>query len=299
MIDFPRYLAAKVSVDDRALNRQVWEQLVASVAALDQSQPLRFLELGCGIGTMVERLLEWGLAERVDYLGIDVQEENIHHAITRLGGWASAHGFKLAKTTLGYDIAKGNIHWDIQFKVADSKTYQAPQNSYDLLIAQAFLDLIDIPKALPGFSRLLKPYGLFYFTINFDGETIFEPVADEAVETEIINLYHKTMDERRIAGELSGDSRTGRHLFTHLRSGGAQILAAGASDWVVYPGTQGYPADEAYFLECILDFFEDALSDHPGLDPAAFNDWLNLRRTQIQQNELTYIAHQLDFCGRF
>ena len=98
MIDFPRYLAAKVSVDDRALNRQVWEQLVASVAALDRSQPLRILELGCGIGTMVERLLEWGFAERVDYLGIDVQDENIHHAITRLGEWASAHGFKLAKT---------------------------------------------------------------------------------------------------------------------------------------------------------------------------------------------------------
>jgi len=69
--------------------------------------------------------------------------------------------------------------------------------------------LIDIPKALPGFSRLLKPDGLFY------------------------------------------------------------------------------------------DFFEDALSQHPDINREAFSQWLNLRRTQIQRCELTYIAHQLDFCGSF
>ena len=57
---FPRYLAAKKSVDDRALNRRVWETLAQSLPAASPA-PLRVLEVGAGIGTMLERLLESGL----------------------------------------------------------------------------------------------------------------------------------------------------------------------------------------------------------------------------------------------
>ncbi len=56
---FIRYLAAKKSVDDRALNRHVWETLKSSLAAQVAETPVRILEIGAGIGTMVERLLDW------------------------------------------------------------------------------------------------------------------------------------------------------------------------------------------------------------------------------------------------
>ena len=51
-----RYLAAKKSVDDRALNWQVWQHLVAALPRATPQQPLRILEVGAGIGSMVERL---------------------------------------------------------------------------------------------------------------------------------------------------------------------------------------------------------------------------------------------------
>ncbi len=52
---FLRYLRAKKTVDDRALNAGVWAQLAAHLGARDD---VRILEAGAGIGTMIERLIE-------------------------------------------------------------------------------------------------------------------------------------------------------------------------------------------------------------------------------------------------
>jgi hypothetical protein len=106
------------------------------------------------------------------------------------------------------------------------------------------------------------------------------------------------MDQRITAGRLSGDSRTGRHLFDHLRAAGAELLDAGGSDWVVFAGPNGYPGDEAYFLHFILHTIHSALEGHPDLDAARFADWIARRHAQVDQGGLVYIAHQLDFLGR-
>ena len=107
---------------------------------------------------------------------------------------------------------------------------------YDLVIAQAFLDLVDLDSVLPLIGASLRPGGLIYLCINFDGGTIFDPVVDAELDARIEALYHRTMDERVADGKASGDSRTGRRLFSGLRRIGAQVLDAGPSDWVVYPG---------------------------------------------------------------
>lgn len=298
MIDFSRYLLAKRTVDDRALNRQVWQKLVEVLGSVDQESPLRILEVGCGIGTMVERTLEWGLINRADYTGLDIDPENIKVAFHRLGSFGNSQGWEAIQHPGKLDIQKEDLHWQIEFKAADIRTHQSGKK-FDLIISHAFLDLLDIPKVLPKLKSLVSRGGLFYFTINFDGVTIFEPVSDPTLNAKIIHLYHQTMDERLVNGELSGDSRSGRHLFHFLRDIGAQVLAAGASDWVVFPTEDGYPADEAYFLHSILYFIENSLSRHPDLDLKDLELWLSERRSQIQNRTLSFIAHQLDFCGYF
>ena len=75
-------------------------------------------------------------------------------------------------------------------------------------------------------------------------------------------------------------------------------LAAGASDWVVFPHGGRYPAEEAYFLQFILYFFESSLTGHPDLDAAAFHAWLARRRAQVERGELVYMAHQMDFLAK-
>ncbi len=84
--DFIRYLAAKQGLDDRSLNRHVWDHLVRAVRDRQDASPLRVLEVGCGIGTMLERLLDRGLLARAVYTGIDVEAEFIRAAAERFHG---------------------------------------------------------------------------------------------------------------------------------------------------------------------------------------------------------------------
>jgi hypothetical protein len=172
------------------------------------------------------------------------------------------------------------------------------QRTWDMLIAQAFLDLVDVPTTLPLLLSLLRPGGLLYCPITFDGGTVFQPEVDPEFDAAIEACYHQTMDRRLIAGKPSGDSCTGRHLFAYLRGAGAEVLAAGSSDWVVFAGAGGYPADEAYFLHCIIHTVHTALTGHPGLDAARLMAWIAQRHAQIEQGRLVYIAHQLDLLGR-
>ncbi len=280
--DFPHYLSAKKTVDDRALNAHVWQTLRQNLPA----QP-NILEVGAGIGTMAERLAEQQFISTAIYTAIDNQPENIATALQRLAPLPKTIRLSLEAVDL-FDF--------IQQKQG--------QQQWDVLIAHAFLDLMDVPATLPQLFSLLKPGGLFYFSINFDGVTTLEPTIDPALDAQIEQLYHQTMDERLTDGQPSGDSRSGRHMFSHLRQLGATILAAGSSDWVVFAQpnehpAEGYPADEKYFLQFIVETMHRALATHPALDQAQFARWIAQRQAQIEAGELVYIAHQLDFLGRW
>jgi 16S rRNA A1518/A1519 N6-dimethyltransferase RsmA/KsgA/DIM1 with predicted DNA glycosylase/AP lyase activity len=73
---FTRYLAAKKGVDDRALNRNVWDTFCQSLPHATQEMPLRVLEVGAGIGTMIERLIEHGTLTHAIYTAIDADANN-------------------------------------------------------------------------------------------------------------------------------------------------------------------------------------------------------------------------------
>lgn len=291
--NFPRYLASKKTVDDRALNQRVWDALAES---LNTYEDVEILEIGGGIGTMIERLLERKTLQHVYYTLLDEQPENILAAKERLPKWADEENFAWHWEDETLVLWKMGLQTKVDFLAEDLFGFLARRSAeqqYDLLIAHAFLDLVDIPATLPKLFETLKPDGRFYFTINFDGETIFEPAQPN--EAEIMAAYHRTMDERLIKGNLSGDSRAGRHLFTHLRKAGGRILEAGASDWVVYGDEKGYPVDEAYFLHFIVDTVRGALDGE--INSRQIENWASARHAQIEGGSLVYIAHQLDFFG--
>jgi SAM-dependent methyltransferase len=283
---FPRYLAAKRTVDDRALNHGVWQAMAELVERrqLAVQRRLEVLEIGAGIGTMVERTLDWhlfvGQQKGVAYTAIDAERGNVEtaqHTLQDLPDWM-----------------------DLRFATADVFEFvERPeaQARYDLLIAHAFLDLVDVPATLRKLRRLLRPGGIFYFTINFDGATIFQPEIDPVFDAQVETAYHQTMDNRITNGRPSGDSRTGRHMFGHLPQAGFRVVAAGSSDWVVCPLDGAYPADEAYFLHFIVHTIHGALAGRPAVGGNRLAAWIAERHAQIDRGELVYIAHQFDFCG--
>ena len=242
----------------------------------------------------MHRLLRWSVISRAEYTLVDGMEENIRFARSWLPDWARKNGLDVEE--IGIDeLHLFDTRRDLHVKLVQADVFDfidGQPKPADLLIAHAFLDLLPIPESLTQLFSLTK--NLAWLTINFDGMTTFAPSLDPELDSLIESLYHRTMDTR----PSGGDSQSGRHMFEHLKQVGARIEAAGASDWVVYPVDGQYPADEAYFLQFILNFFEESLRDHPELDATVFTDWLIKRREQIESGELVYIAHQMDFLAR-
>ena len=297
---FQRYLAAKKSLDDRSLNRRVWNTLIKEVK--QKEPPLRILEIGAGIGAMIERVVEWDLLSNASYSAIDWHPQNLQFANNRLAQWANQRGLIFEQVSEDRLLLHApGTHIEVEFKPIDFYDIDKGLNTgcrYDLVIAHAFLDLVDISHALPVLFDMIDAGGLFYFSINFDGLTILEPPFDREFDELLLRIYHRNMDERRIDGKPSGDSRAGRHLFAQIRQLGVDILEIGASDWVVYPRSGLYLDDEAYFLHFIIHTIHSSLDGNSQINREDLQHWVDKRHQQIERGELVYIAHQLDYVGK-
>jgi SAM-dependent methyltransferase len=289
---YARYLAAKTTVDDRALNRHV----LAELCRLMPAGAPRVLEVGAGLGTMVARLLDWGVVSAGEYVLLDADRELLECSRRWLREWAAARDVRTDLLPDGLQVGDLRVHL-VHAELGDYLA-AAHGEPADVLIANAVLDLVDVPAVLPGLLRLLVPGGLYWFTINYDGESIFAP--GNPHDDQVMRAYHRDMDERIRYGRPAGESRTGRRMFHYLRDAGAPALAAGSSDWVVHPAPDGsYPADEAYFVSSILNTIRDALRNRQDrVEPADLADWLAVRGRQLAAGDLVYIAHQVDFVGR-
>jgi len=284
---FQRYLLSKQSMDDRALNKDVLSALKANLP----EQPIRIIEVGAGIGSMLRRLIRWDVVQKADYVLVDNMAENIEYASAWIPQFAAGAGLSVAGSGTDRLRLYDDSH-DIYVQLAQSDVFdfvQTNKKPADLLIAQAFLDLFPMPESLLKLLSLTN--NLAWLTINFDGVTSLEPAIDNGLDEKIERLYHRSMDLRA----SGGDHKSGRHLFEHLKTADAKILAAGASDWVVYAKEGKYPDDEKYFLHHILHFFEESLTGHAELDTDLLSEWVMKRRAQIEHGELVYVAHQMDF----
>jgi SAM-dependent methyltransferase len=290
--DYARYLAAKTTVDDRALNRHV----LAELRRLMPAGAPRVLEVGAGLGTMVARLVDWGVIGTGEYILLDADRQLLDDSRRWLRDWAAARG--LRSNLLPDGLQVGDLRVRLEHAELGRYLEAAHGALADVLIANAVLDLVDVPTVLPGLLRLLVPGGVYWFTINYDGESIFEP--GHPHDDQVLQAYHRDMDERVRYGRPAGESRTGRRLFHYLRAAGAPALAGGSSDWVVSADPDGnYPSDEAHFLRSILSTIQNALrSRQDWVEPADLANWLAARGRQLDSGELVYIAHQLDFVGR-
>jgi SAM-dependent methyltransferase len=271
-----RYLESKRTVDNRARSRRVRDRLLGALPP----EPY-ILDVGCGTGSTVPRLLEWGV-DAGQYRGVDSDDGVIAFAQTVRPATLGRTGHAVTDTDRGFRAAD----LFVTFETGNALATLEATAPVDLVVAQAFADLVPVTELLAGVEAALVPGGLAYLPITFDGGTIFQPdhPADDAVE----RAFHAAIDQKE-----GRDSRAGRHLVDAARRGEGTLLAVDASDWVVRPHENGYPADEAYFLDRILDFVETALADADVGD-----DWLTTRREQLAAGELTYVAHQYDILYR-
>lgn len=269
-----RYLESKRSVDRRARSGRVRERLLAELPVAPT-----VVDAGAGTGSTLRDLLAWGV-DGGTYRGIDRSAALVEHARSALPD-ALAEDHDVSRTDDGFTV--GGL--SVRFETGDVRELEA--GDADLVVAQALLDLVPVDGAMDAIERALRPRGLAYLPITFDGVSVFLPAHPD--DRAVVDAYHAAID-----GRPGRDSRAGRRLLGHLPRRGGDLLAAGASDWIVRPGGDGYPADEAHFLGCVLGFVEEALSGG-GVDAS---DWLAERRRQLEAGTLTYVAHNYDLLYR-
>lgn len=295
---YPRYLKAKESVDARSLNRRVWARFLNALPGAPSS--LRIFEVGGGVGSTFCRLVN-ALGDKeiethvLHYTIVDREPENIQAARERISGWAEDQGYQVGGTQDEIHLVDGPLSEVRLSLITDDLFAYADRPSpatFDAVIAQAVLDLLDLSDFFASLRPLLKEGGIWYLPIHFDGVTGFEPPIDRQLDKKIERLYHESMGGGQVGEGYR--AHTGRRLLAVLREQGDHILSAGSSDWIVFPREDGYRDDEEYFLHHILNFIEEELSDHLCLEPDPFRDWIQKRRQQISDGELVYIAHQLD-----
>jgi len=294
--DFRRYLEAKRTVDDRALDRRLIEELGGRLADRQDGDDgrIRVLEAGAGIGTMIERFIEWEVlpAGEAAYTAVDIEPEMTAAVPERLRSWS---GERAASVTGGdtATIDAGARRVEVLPVTADAVDYaRRLDREQDLLVGAALLDLL--PRAaLSTLLSALGAGGLYYFPLVFDGATRFQPAhpADRAVERH----YHAHMDAKP-----GGTSRAGGAALTELRAlDGVSVLGVAGSDWIVRPVDGAYPGTEAAFLRYILETIEGAVGQvAPDRFQETLADWLAARRKHLEAGELVYLTHQIDLLGR-
>lgn len=307
MTGFVEYLTAKRTVDDRALNRRVWDAFVAHLTGVaeEHDRPLRIVEVGAGVGSMLARIAAWEtLPGTVSYRAVDLDESVVAAARERVPAWLAEAGYAVdgpegdGGATPDDDgpgfalTATGDTRFEATFEVADAA---AVADEADAVVAGAFLDVVDLDRMLPALRGLLRPGGVLYAPCTFDGATGFAPAHPD--DDRIERLYHRHMDEVR---DLPGSSRAGRDLLERLPAHGYSVAAVGGADWVVRPEAGAYPHDERAFLEHLLATIDGALADYPAatLDPSVREGWIADRRARLEEGSLTLVAHHLDVLAR-
>ena len=292
--DFRRYLRAKRSVDDRALDRRVLATFREAAAERAVDGPLRVLEVGAGIGTMLARFLEWDALPtgEISYTAVDVDADTVAGIEPYLREWAEGRDVSVSAT--GGKIALEGSERTVELGVVaeDAVAYAGNHpGEFDALVGSALLDILELD-ALEPLLGALSPGGVYYFPITFDGATRFYPA--HPADRDIERRYHDHMDAKP-----GGNSRAGGAVLEWLRrTEGVRVSGVAGSDWIVRPTDGEYPADEAFFLGCILDSVESAVDEVTDGTAEELDEWMACRRAQLGEGELCYLTHQLDLLGR-
>ncbi len=257
------------------MNPTVWQQMLHAVAD-SEGDPLRIAEIGAGTGTMIDRLREWGVLDPATLRGRRVQYD----------AWemnADTAALLKARVEGTAEIHVGRVH------VGDVRERRSDEQ-FDLVIANAVLDLFAPSVMADLIDAMLTPSGLLYASIVFDGVTLMEPTIDPAVDAEVLQLYHRSMTQ--------GFGR--RHVWA-LHDAGFDIRGIGSSDWIIPPRREGPTEDERILVETILEMMEHSVTEqitNGGESAINVNDlsrWITLRREQLHRGALLFEAHQLDF----
>jgi ubiquinone/menaquinone biosynthesis C-methylase UbiE len=123
---------------DRRWSFYVNATIQATIERLDLNSHERILDLGCGTGTLIERLLD--LAPEIEILGLDPSVEML-------------------------DVARQKLPESIELRVGSAESIPFPDESFDRVISTSVFHYFRSPtQAIREAKRVLKPNGSLVIT---------------------------------------------------------------------------------------------------------------------------------------
>ncbi len=293
-IKFADYLAAKYALDSRSLNPHVYQCLVSE---LNAKTTLRWLDLGTGSAAMLRRLINATAIESINAIGIDNNKALLDLGELTTERWLADQGYSI-KTQDGALLAQSdNKLLQLRFgcRSALDAIPESHRKIFDLVTAHAFMDVVPLGQVTDSIANYLSPDGLFYGTLNYDGETTLIPVySDESFENKILANYDQSMENRSLNGVKTGGAKSGRRLLSMLQNKGFEIIAYGSSDWNITPVRGRYRDSDQTCLAALLEMIKKEATGDLGIDSEQLNAWYANRISRVERQQLGIIIHQLD-----
>ena len=306
---YQEYLEAKRMVDLRCLNRRVYNAFRTRVQTFRDPT---LLDLGTGTGLMIRKLLGLRLVGDTLIYGVDLDANNCSAALRLVARDLVRAGYHVRElgrdsgekgTPIGISASQERRRIRVEIRNADvldpEEFWLTGDIKFDAVTANAFMDLVPLEETVQLIGRLLKPQGLFYTTINYDGvTTLLPPFRDREFERNLLDIYNGSMDRRRVHGRVTGGSRTGSSLFGVLLERGFHIVEWGSSDWTLGPKKGQYKRREKTFVSAILQMiYEEGIvsgMQHSG----QLEGWRAERLGALERGDLFFISHQIDLLAR-
>ncbi|MGH8475498.1 MAG: class I SAM-dependent methyltransferase [Methylococcales bacterium] len=292
--EFRAWLDAKYPLDSRSLNRQVLDNLKQMLRAKTH---LRCLDLGTGTGAMSKRLIDWGLEASLEIIGLDIDAELIDVATDNLRHYLNDLGFRTEGRHRTISAHRNHRKISVAFERASVLEANPDPDfgPFDLVTAHQFMDLMPLKPAVDKIRKLLAPDGIFYSTLNYEGETSLIPVySDEQLERKLLENYDRSMEGRIIEGLPTGGAHSGRRLIGRLVSAEFAIHSYGTSDWNITPVNRSYCDQDAYCLKSLLELIQGEANAVSTFDPEKLKRWHSERSNATAAGLLGMIVHQLD-----
>ncbi len=316
--DYAEYLEAKAPLDNRCRNPRVWSSFLRCARGMESP---RLLDLGTGTGMLLRRLIgtDSGFSE---LWGVEKNGRLCLHAFDAVSARLADAGYRVrerSRSGSGGRITGEREGCPVTVVIRQGDALvpaSLPEEAgrFHCITANAFLDLVPLDIAVDRLRSLLREGGLVYAAVNYDGITaLFPECEDQEFEEALIGEYNRSMDaktpDRVPAGDpggvtagdpggvTAGGSRTGTLFLRSLLRGGFTLLAAGPSDWTIFPAGNGYQKGEEFFLNCLLSMMyrEGRLSFLAG---SSLDRWLACRRRHLDEGKLGLLTHQVDVLGR-
>lgn len=300
-IDTLAYLEAKFYLDSAGLNRLVLRRFRRCLEGLESP---RLLDLGTGTGAMLRRCLAMNLKGSPLLVGIDKDADSLVLARDKI---AALRGQPGAMSTAAGAPGAPRIRL-LRLDLVKAALQKMPQTglaagSFDCVTAHALMDLLPLEPVIDWAWSLLRPGGLFYASLNYEGLTRFLPAgAHRDFEASLLEDYNRSMDERRVAGLSSGGSRSGSRLLSALAGQGFRLLASGRSDWKIRPrhfrpGGSG-DAESTLLRALLAMIYREALNrqSFPGR-AGELESWYASRMRAVRERRLGLRVRHLDVLG--